>query len=89
MTEPIQVHATPTAAQIAAALRQIITALGSIVGALGYAGLFESKLNLALSLIGPASAVLAIAWGQVATRADAKKAATMAAALPDTVAQLK
>lgn len=86
---PIEVNATPTPAQIAALLRQIVTVLGSIAGALGYAGVFDDRLNLATSMIGPTSALIAIVWGQIATRATAQKLAVAADAAPDRVAVLK
>lgn len=89
MNQPIEVNATPTAAQIAALLRQVVTLLGAVAGTLGYAGVFEDKINMAATLIGPASAMIAIVWGQFATRKTAQNLAIAADAAPDRVAQVK
>lgn len=91
MTEkPIVVHATPTRPQIEAALRQVILAIGPVVGLFGYAGFADSHtMNTVLALIGPASAIISFVWGQWNTRKQAQKAATMAEALPDKIAQTK
>lgn len=89
-TTPIQVNATPTADQIAAALRQLVAALGAIAATLGYNGIFtDARLNHWSALAGPAAAVVAVIWGQVATRAKSKKLTIAAAAAPDSVAVVK
>jgi uncharacterized membrane protein len=92
--EPIVVHATPTAPQIAAGLRQVILALGSIVAALESMGIgdkfhLSADLNNALGYVGGVAAVIAIVWGQIETRRNAQKAAAMANALPNSTAVTK
>ena len=90
VTTPIQVNATPTADQIAAALRQAVAAIGAIAGTLGFNGIFtDAHLNQATSLAGPIAAVVAIIWGQLATRSKAKKLTITAAAAPNSVATVK
>lgn len=92
--QPIVVPASPTAPQIAAGLRQIILALGSVIAALESMGIgdkfhLSADLNNALGYVGGAAAVIALIWGQLATRSNAQKAAVMASALPDTTAVTK
>jgi hypothetical protein len=90
MSDPIIVNATPTADQIAAALRQGIAAVGAIAGTLGVTGIFsDAHLNQATALVGPIATVLAIVWGQLETRSKAKKLTITAAAAPNSVAQVK
>ncbi len=86
--EPIVVNASPTPAQISAGLRQLILAVGPLVGYLGWSG-GESTLNTALQYIGPISAVVAFLWGQLSTRSHAKKASVMATQLPNSIARTK
>jgi hypothetical protein len=85
---PIMVHASPTAPQVEAGIRQIVLAVGPLVGMIGWSG-GEGLLNQVLMYAGPLAAVIAFLLGQWATRTGAKKAATMAAKLPDAVASLK
>lgn len=87
-TPPIEVHSTPTPAQIEAGFRQAVVALGAIAGTLGYAGV-AGKLNVVLAVAGPISALIAFLWGQAITRSKAQEAAAMAAQLPDEIAKLK
>lgn len=86
---PIEVNASPTPAQIAALLRQAVTVVGSIAGALGYAQVFNDHVGAVLQVVGPLSAVLAVVWGQVSTRATAQKLTVAAAAAPDRVAVVR
>lgn len=86
--DPIEVNASPTPAQIAALLRQIVTVVGSAAGALGYAGV-AGQLNEYLTIVGPLAAVIAVLWGQISTRSTAKKLAIAADAAPDRIAVLK
>lgn len=93
---PIVVPATPTAPQIAAGLRQIILSLGSILATLEGMGIGEkllpgvgAGLNNLLGYVGGIAFVVALVWGQLATRTNAQKAATMANALPDSKAVTK
>lgn len=85
----IEVHATPTAAQIAAGLRQAVTVVGTLAGALGYAKVFNEHIDVILSAVGPISAIAAILWGQFATRTAAQNLAVTAAAAPDHVAVVR
>lgn len=89
MSDQILVHETPTPVQIAALLRQGVTVLGTLAGALGYAGVFDAHVAALLGIIGPASVLIAIVWGQLVTRENAKQAAAMASQLPDRVAAFK
>lgn len=91
---PIVVHATPTKPQIEAALRQIILSAGSILASLEAMGIgdklhLSADLNNALGYVGGIAAVVSFVWGQLETRKNATKAATMAAALPDSLAVTK
>lgn len=88
MTDPIQVSATPSPVQIAAALRQFVVAAGPLAGLVGYQGLAGEASPL-LQYVGPAAALIAFLWGQYATWKHAKQAALMAEQLPDAVAKLK
>lgn len=85
---PIQVHASPTAPQIAAALRQVVLMLGPLMGAIGYAG-WAGQADQFLQVVGPVSAVIAFIWGQLATRKAAKQQAVMAPYAPESVATFK
>lgn len=90
VTTPILYNTTPTPDQIAAALRYGVTALGSMAGALGYSGVFsDDRVNMITAMVGPAAAAIAFIWGQLATRAHAKKLAVAGAAAPNSVAQAK
>lgn len=92
--QPIIVHATPTQPQIEAALRQFIVGAGPVLTVLAATGWGE-KLHLAnwattaVGSVGAISTVVAFVWGQVATRANAKKSAAMATMLPNSQAQTK
>lgn len=94
MSNPIIVPAAASPAQIAAGARQIAIALGSIAGTLGFSGA-ASVLNKVgvdpqlAGVIGLVAAGVAFVWGQLATRGQAKKLATVAATAPDSVAQVK
>jgi hypothetical protein len=85
---PIVVNADPKADQLIVALRQLITVLGASAGVLGahHASLL---LGQAAIVLGPAAAVVAIIMGQLHTRHQGQKLATMASALPDEVAVTK
>ena len=88
MADPIVVHKTPTQPQLETALRTAVIALGSIAGALGYAGA-ASKLSGLAAFIGPVAAGVAFLWQQAATHEHAAKAAAMANMLPDDKAVAK
>lgn len=85
---PIIVNATPTQDQIQSGLRYILTALSAVAMALGFSGV-AGKFTALLMAVGPMSAAVAFLWGQWSARHKAKQAATMAKALPDSVAQIK
>lgn len=97
-SQPIEVHATPAPAQLAAGIRQLAAAVALILAAFGFAGLAE-KANLAVNLAPQIATILAIigpivwgavSWvGQMVTRHKAQEAATLAAQLPDAVARFK
>ena len=81
------VPASPTPAQIAAGLRQAITVIGTALSAVGFSGA-AGHLNDAVAYVGLASAIIAIVWGQLATRKQAQKLAITADAAPDKVAEV-
>ena len=92
---PIVVRAYPGADQAEAFLRQVLAAAGLIVAAFGLAK-GAGVLGLLASLAGPIITALfgaiglgAIVWGQIKTRILSQKAAAMARALPDSVAQAR
>jgi hypothetical protein len=94
VTIPIVVHATPTQPQIEAAVRQFIVAAGPAIAILAGTDLgkrigLTSDVTLLLQFTGPLAAVIAFVWWQYETRKNATKAATMATALPDTIATTK
>ena len=86
--KPIEVNATPVPAQIEASIRQVVLMVGPLLGGIGYVGL-AGKLNDALVLAGPAAAIIAFVWGQVATRQAAKKLTITARAAPNRTAIVK
>ena len=86
--EPIVVNATPTADQIAAALRQLVLVLATAATALGAVG-WAGELNALAIVAGPLAGLIVIVWGQFATRKAAQIKATLATALPDSVATTK
>ena len=95
---PIVVSATPAKPQIEAGIRQVALSAGIILAAFGASGL-ASKANIIVTLapqiaailvvVGPALWAGAAYFGQLATRKHAVQAASMAAQLPDRVAQTK
>jgi hypothetical protein len=88
MTDTITVNANPNVDVLQAFIRQLITVAGAAAAALGYSGL-AGKLGLLLGISGPLASLIAMGWGLWKTRTIAKKAATMASALPDAVATTK
>jgi hypothetical protein len=89
---PIIVHATPTQPQIEALIRQVLAAAGLIAAAFGLAKA-AGAITILTTLIGPIGSLLggvigigAIVYGQVITRVNARKAAAMAAQLPNAIA---
>lgn len=88
--DQIIVPATPTSAQVQAALRQLIGYAGTAAAALGLAGV-AGPLNVALSFVGPASVLVVFVWGQLYTRSQAKKLAVLAGdpRIPESVATTK
>lgn len=87
-TQPISVNASPTPAQISAGFRQLVISLGSILATVGFTDL-GTKVGQLQAYAGIAGAVIAFIWGQVSTHVHAKKAATMAKELPNSIAVLK
>jgi hypothetical protein len=95
---PIVVPATAAAPQLAAGIRQVALSAGVILGAFGASGL-AAKANIVVAvapeiaalllIVGPSLWAAAMWLGQLATRKHAQQAATMAAQLPDRVAQVK
>lgn len=81
----IKVPESPTPAQIEAGIRQAVTILGAIAGTVGAAKL-AGHLNEVLLIVGPLSSIIAIVWGQLFTRSQAKKLAVVAEAAPNAVA---
>lgn len=86
--KPITVWATPTPDQVTAGLRYALMAVSSIASALGMAKVAGDASAL-LASVGPVAMVIVFVWGQLVTRESAKQKATMATALPDSVAQTK
>lgn len=92
---PIQVNADPKVDQLAAGVRQLALALGVLAGAFGFAkythilDLIATQAAPIAMGIGGITTVVAAVVGQLKTRAISQKAATMASALPDSIAQLK
>lgn len=92
---PIVVNQSPVPDQQAVALRQALLALGGAASAFGAIGLSTDLNRLAddaglLMLgIGGAVTVGTFIWGQIKTRLSAQQKATMANALPDSIAVTK
>lgn len=93
--QPIVVNANPLTDQASALLRVAVIALGAVAAAFGFAkasGTLETIANLAGPIVTAVSAVVALGtlvWSQIKTRLLSQKAATMANALPDSVATTK
>jgi hypothetical protein len=95
--KPVGVNSNPTQAQAEALVRQVVAAAGLIVGAFGlakWAGVLGVVANLAgpiVSVVFGLGGLAAIVWGQVHTRVEAKKLATIASdpRVPDAVAYIK
>ena len=93
--EPIIVPASPLVDQAGALLRQGLLALSVVTATLGLAK--ESTVIVHLSDVATQIVTVAsvagslgvIVWGQLKTRLRAKQVATMATALPDTIAATK
>ena len=85
---PIVVNATPTRAQLEAALRDGLKAAGLIAATLGFEHAAGSISGL-LDYVGPAAAVIGFALSQWAAYHNAKTKATLANALPNAVAVTK
>jgi hypothetical protein len=85
---PIVANASPVPEQMASALRQLILALASIATALGYSKA-AGDLSLVLDVLGPLAAVIVIVLGQLKTRKASQNTATLAAAVPDSIAVVK
>lgn len=87
MEKPIEVSASPIPAQVMAALRTILIALGSYLTGRGI--LTEGDIAT-LGVVLPALATVAtFVWSQWATNRNAKKLAVVAEAAPNTVAVTK
>lgn len=86
--DPIMVNGTPEVDQMATGIRYVLLALASIASAMGFADV-AGKFNALLIVAGPVAMAAVFVWGQLNTRAKSKRAATMAAALPNDVAQVK
>ena len=84
----IMVNADPMKDQVETGLRYLLLALGAIAGALGWTRTAGTASALMLA-VGPVAMLVAFVWGQVKTRTLSRKASTMAAHLPDSVAQTK
>jgi len=86
--QPIMVNATPTAEQVMTGVRQFILVAAAIASALGYAHA-AGQISGLLSVAGPIAGLIIIVLGQLKTRQSSQTAATLARALPDSVAQTK
>ena len=95
VTDPIVVNARPGRDQVAAGLRQFLSALGLIAATLGMAkqagvlGQLAAIVDPAVTVVGMILGVGAVVIGQLKTRALSKKAAAMASKLPDHIAHTK
>ncbi len=86
---PIEVNADPVTDQIGAGIRLTLVALGSVAGALGYAGL-AGKFSALVLVAGPVAAAVAYVWGIYKTgRLSAKASSLVQHIGDDTVAKLK
>lgn len=83
-----EVHANPNTPTWQAAIRLVILALGMVLAAAGFPEL-AAKVNGFVSSAGLIAGLVAAGWGLYATRKINKKAAVMAAVVPDRVATLK
>lgn len=85
---PIMVNGDPRQALLETMFRQAITVAGVIAGALGYTK-FAGSASALLLVAGPVASAVAIVWGQLEAYRKGKEAAIMAAAAPNSVAQVK
>ena len=85
---PIETHATPTAPQIQAAIRQLALGLAPVLALVGWERA-DDAINEIVAASGIIATVIAFAWGQYATRKTAKKAIALTAQVPDSVAKFK
>lgn len=94
-TNPIVVNGSPTSKQIEAGLRQFVSVAGPVITVLAATG-WGKKIGLDdlwVAFGGSISAVatiVAVVWGQVATRVDAKKSVALVGHVNDaTIATTK
>lgn len=92
---PIMVNATPTHDQLTAGVRQTCLGLSAVATAFGAAHLSQGLNTAALAATAIATAIsgAVTVWvfvlGQIHTRRASKTLAVVAAAAPDSVAQVK
>ncbi len=85
---PIAVNATPKTDQVEAGLRMVLFAVAAVAGALGYTKA-AGQASALLAAVAPVAALIVFGWSQMSTRIKSRNAATMANALPDTIATTK
>jgi hypothetical protein len=85
---PITVNATPTLEQVSAGLRYGLMAVAAVAGTLGYSHV-AGQASALLMAVAPVAGFVVFIWGQIVTRKTSQKAATMANALPNSVAQTR
>lgn len=85
---PIVVNASPLNDQLASGIRQLLLVLATAATALGSVG-WAGRFNALAVVAGPLAGLIVIIIGQWKTRKAAQTAATLAAVVPDSVAQIK